>query len=115
MEGILKKMGDPKRLTLPCEFGNNTKTFALADSGVSINLMPYCFYQKLNLLELKTTRMTIHMTNHSVTNPQGIIEDILVKVGKFIFPVDIVMIDMKRMKMYLLSLGTLYLIPREPW
>ena len=29
--GNRKEMGDPRRLTLPCEFGNSTKTFALAD------------------------------------------------------------------------------------
>ena len=32
MEGIQRKMGDPRRLTLPCEFGNNTKRFSLAES-----------------------------------------------------------------------------------
>lgn len=44
MEVIPTKMGDPGRLTLPCEFGNSMKTFTLADSGSSINLMPYSFY-----------------------------------------------------------------------
>ena len=56
MEGIPTKVGDLDRLTLPCEFGNNMKTFALSDSGASINLMPYSFYRKLNLQKLKTTR-----------------------------------------------------------
>ncbi|XP_023747470.1 uncharacterized protein LOC111895625 [Lactuca sativa] len=64
MEGIPRKMRDPGRLTLPCKFGNNMKTYALADSGASINLMPYSFYQKLDLPDLKATRMTIHMANH---------------------------------------------------
>ncbi|KAL7604989.1 hypothetical protein Lser_V15G15101 [Lactuca serriola] len=90
-----KKMGDLRRLTLPCEFGNNTKTYALADSGASINLMPFSFSQKLNLPDLKATRMTIHMANRSVTHPRGIAEDILVKIGKFIFPIDFVVMDMK--------------------
>lgn len=49
MEGIPTNMGDPRRLTLPYEFGNSMKTFSLADSGASINLMPYSFYQKLEL------------------------------------------------------------------
>ena len=88
-------MGDPEHLTLPCEFGDATKTFALADSGASINLMSYSSYQKLNLPELKTTRMEIHMANRSVTYPRGIVEDLLVKIGKFNFPIDFVVIDMK--------------------
>ncbi|XP_023749155.1 uncharacterized protein LOC111897421 [Lactuca sativa] len=88
-------MGDPGRLTLPCEFGNNTKTYALDDYGSSINLMLFLFYQKLNLPDLKVIRMTIHMANRSVTHPRGIMEDILVKIGKFVFPIDFVILDMK--------------------
>ncbi|XP_023734919.1 uncharacterized protein LOC111882785 [Lactuca sativa] len=74
---LSKKMGDRGCLTLPCEFGNSLKTYALADSG------------------LKATRMTIHMANRSVTHPRGIVEDILVKIGKFVFPIDFVVMDMK--------------------
>ncbi|XP_023741787.1 uncharacterized protein LOC111889862 [Lactuca sativa] len=92
---IPKKMGDPGCLTLPCEFGNNMKVDALANSGASINLMPYSFYQKLNIQKLKATRMAIHMLNRSVTQPRGIVEDILVKIGKFVFPIDFVVLDMK--------------------
>ena len=90
-----RKMGDLGRLTLPCEFGNNLKTYALADSGASINLMPYSFYQKLNIEKMMATKMTIHMANFLVTHPRGIIEDILVKIGKFVFPVDFLIMDMK--------------------
>ncbi|XP_023743721.2 uncharacterized protein LOC111891890 [Lactuca sativa] len=94
---IPKKMGDPRRLTLPCEFGNNLKTYPLASSGasISINLMPFSFYQKLNIQKMKAMKMTIHMENRLVTHPRGIVEDILVKIGKFVFPVDFVVIDMK--------------------
>ncbi|XP_023739898.1 uncharacterized protein LOC111888015 [Lactuca sativa] len=90
-----KNMGDSGRLTLPCEFGNNLKTYALADSGASINLMPFSFYQKLNISKLKATKMTIHMANRSVTHPKGIVEDILVKFGKFVFSIYFVVMDMK--------------------
>lgn len=88
-------MGDPVRLTLPCEFGNGTSTFMLADLGGSINLMSFSFYQKLELPELKATKMTIHMANRSVTYPRGIVEDLLVKIGKFILPIDFMVMDMK--------------------
>ena len=64
-----KKMGDPGCLTLPCEFGNNMKIYALADSGASIYFMPYSFYQKLDIQKLKAKKMTIHMANRSVTQP----------------------------------------------
>ncbi|XP_023748839.1 uncharacterized protein LOC111897104 [Lactuca sativa] len=90
-----KNMGDPGRLTLPCEYGNNLQTYALADSGAGINLMPFSFYKKLNTPKLKATRMTIHMANHSVTQPRGITECILVKIGNFVFPIDFVVMHMK--------------------
>ncbi|XP_023734276.1 uncharacterized protein LOC111882144 [Lactuca sativa] len=54
---IPKKMGDLGHLTLPCEFGNKLKTYALADSGTSINLIPFSFYQKLNIQKMKGTKM----------------------------------------------------------
>ncbi|KAL7606842.1 hypothetical protein Lser_V15G20544 [Lactuca serriola] len=88
-------MGDPGCLSLPCEFGNNLKTYALADSGANINLMPFSFYQKQNIQKMKATKMTIHMANRSVTHRRGIVEDILVKIGRFVFPVDFVVMDMK--------------------
>ncbi|XP_023747691.1 uncharacterized protein LOC111895868 [Lactuca sativa] len=90
-----KKIGDPGHLTLPCEFGNNLKTYASADSGASINLMPFSFYKKLNIQKMKATKMKIHIENRSVTQPRGIVEDILVKIGNFVFPIDYVIMDMK--------------------
>ncbi|XP_023753610.1 uncharacterized protein LOC111901972 [Lactuca sativa] len=104
---IPKKMGDPGRLTIPCEFGNKLKTYALADSGASINLMPFSFYQKLNIQKMKGTKMTIHMENRSVTHPRGIVEDILVKIGKFVFLVDFVVLDMKEVPNAPIILGAL--------
>ncbi|KAL7593050.1 uncharacterized protein LOC111907277 [Lactuca sativa] len=95
IKGLPIKMGDPGQLTLPCKFGNLTSNNALADSGASINLMTYSFYQKLELPKLQDTRMTTRMADHSTTYPQGIIEDLLVKVGKFVFPVDFVVLDVK--------------------
>ncbi|XP_023729219.1 uncharacterized protein LOC111876888 [Lactuca sativa] len=89
------KMGDPVRLTLPCEFGNYTSINALANSGTSINLMSYSFYKNLALPKLQNTRMTLRMVDYLITHPRGIVEDLSVKVGRFIFPVDFVVLDMK--------------------
>ncbi|KAL7605792.1 uncharacterized protein LOC111906878 [Lactuca sativa] len=105
MEELPKNMGDLGRLTLPCEFGNNLKTYTLADSGAIINLMPYSFNQKLNLPGLKATRMTIYMANRSVTHPRGIVENISLKIGKFVFPIDFVISDMKEDANVLIILG----------
>nr|KAJ0224673.1 hypothetical protein LSAT_V11C100012890 [Lactuca sativa] len=88
-------MGGPGCLTVSCEIGNAMKTFALAEYGTTINLMTYSFYQKLDLSKSKTTRMTILMARHSVTYHRGIVEEFLVKIGKFVFPIDFMVIDMK--------------------
>ncbi|XP_023753133.1 uncharacterized protein LOC111901496 [Lactuca sativa] len=92
---IVTKMKDLSSLIIPCRFGNSKKTNALSDFGASINLMSYSFYKKLNLSYLNPTRMDIHMANRSITYPQGIIKDLLVKVDKFVFPVDFGVLNME--------------------
>ncbi|XP_052619885.1 uncharacterized protein LOC128126157 [Lactuca sativa] len=90
-----KKKGDPGSLTLPCQFGNLAAIHALADSGASVNLMPYSFFKKLDLPEPRPIRMAIHLANKTVTFPRGICEDLLVKVDKFVFPADFIILDME--------------------
>ncbi|GJW28955.1 reverse transcriptase domain-containing protein, partial [Tanacetum coccineum] len=66
---------------------------ALADLGASINLMPLSFWKKLSLPELTPTRMTLELADRSITHPKGLAEDVYVKVGKFHFPTDFVVVD----------------------
>ena len=90
-----RKMSDPGSLTIPCQFGNLEVCQALADSGASINIMPYSFYIKLGLPEPRPIRMAIHLANKSITFPRGLAEDLIVKVDKFVFPADFVILDIK--------------------
>ncbi|XP_073137165.1 uncharacterized protein [Henckelia pumila] len=64
-------------------------------SSASINLMSYSVFRKLSLGEPKSTRMSLQMADRSIKYPRGIIEDVLVKVDKFIFPMDFVVLDME--------------------
>nr|GEZ17522.1 reverse transcriptase domain-containing protein [Tanacetum cinerariifolium] len=66
---------------------------ALADLGTSINLMPLFIWKKLSLPELTPTRMTLELADRSITRPKGFAEDVFVKVGKFHFPTDFVVVD----------------------
>ncbi|GKF37039.1 reverse transcriptase domain-containing protein, partial [Tanacetum coccineum] len=66
---------------------------ALTDLGASINLMPLSFWKKLSLPELTPTRMTLELAGRSITHPKGLAEDVYVKVGKFHFPTDFVLVD----------------------
>ena len=79
------KLKDPGSFTIPCLIGNLCVEKALADLGASINLMPYKLFKRLELGEPKPTRMSIQLADRSIKYPKGIIEDILVKVGKYIF------------------------------
>ncbi|XP_023758282.1 uncharacterized protein LOC111906743 [Lactuca sativa] len=104
-----KKMGDPGSLTFPCQFGNLATSYALADSGTSVNLMPYSFFKKLNLPEPRPIRMEIHLVNKTVTFPRGICEDLLVKVDKFVFPTDFIVLDIEEDHQVSIILGKPFL------
>jgi len=66
---------------------------ALLDLGASVNLLPYSVFQSLNLGELKPTSVTLLLADRFVKVPRGIIEDVLVQVDKFIYPVDFIVLD----------------------
>lgn len=78
----------------PCTNKGVNGEKALANLGVSINLMPYKIFQKIGLEEPKLTTMTLQLANHSICHPRGIIEDVSMKVDKFIFPVEFVILDL---------------------
>ncbi|XP_076911619.1 uncharacterized protein LOC143569639 [Bidens hawaiensis] len=90
---LLEKMADPGSFTIPCILGDNTVSHALADLGASINLMPYSIFSRLGLGEPRPTRMSIQLADRSVKYPRGIVENMLARIGKFIFPVDYVILD----------------------
>jgi len=56
--------------------------------------MPYTLFKRLGLGKTKQTRMSIQLADRTVRIPRGIIEDVLVKIDKFVFPVDFVILDM---------------------
>ncbi|XP_010556417.1 PREDICTED: uncharacterized protein LOC104825745 [Tarenaya hassleriana] len=66
----------------------------MSDPGASVSLLPLSIYKKLNVGELKPTRMALQLADRSVKYPLGILEDIPLKVGDYYVPVDFVMIDM---------------------
>nr|GEW88697.1 reverse transcriptase domain-containing protein [Tanacetum cinerariifolium] len=93
LKKLPKKLGDPDMFLIPCDFKEFDKCLALADLGASINLMPFSIWKKLSLPELTSTQMILELADRSTTRPAGIAEDVFVKVGKFYFPTDFVVID----------------------
>ncbi|GKB05002.1 reverse transcriptase domain-containing protein [Tanacetum coccineum] len=93
LKKLPKKLGDPGRFLIPCEFSRINTCNALADLGASINLMPYSVWKNLSLPELTPTCMTLELADRSISEPIGIAEDVYVTVGKFQFPADFVVVD----------------------
>nr|GEY55869.1 reverse transcriptase domain-containing protein [Tanacetum cinerariifolium] len=87
------KLGDPGKFLIPCEFLELYECLALADLGASINLIPLSIWRKISLPELISTQMILELADRSTTRPPGIAEDVFVKVGKFHFPTDFVVVD----------------------
>ena len=81
----------------------------LCDLGASINLMLLSVYKKLGFGEIKQTTISFQLVDWSIKYPRGIIEDVLVKVDKFIFPADFVVLDMEEYQEVPLILGRPFL------
>ncbi|XP_075080926.1 uncharacterized protein LOC142166225 [Nicotiana tabacum] len=108
---ITQKCGDSGSFTIPCSLGSENFDKALCDSGVSINLMPLSVFRKLEgeLGVIKSIPVSLQLADQTTILPEGIIEDILVRVDKFVFPVDFIMVDMEVNKEVPLILGRPFL------
>nr|GEY37200.1 reverse transcriptase domain-containing protein [Tanacetum cinerariifolium] len=93
LKKLLEKLKDPGKFLIPCDFPKMDVCHALANLGVSINLMPLSIWKKLSLPELTPTRMTLELADRSITRPKGVAKDVFVKVGKFHFSTDFVVVD----------------------
>nr|GEY05733.1 reverse transcriptase domain-containing protein [Tanacetum cinerariifolium] len=95
LKKLPEKLGDPGRFLIPCDFPGMEACHALADLGASISLMPLSIWKKLSLPELTPTRITLELADRSITRPKGVAKDVFVKVGKFHFPTNFVVVDFK--------------------
>ncbi|GKC30827.1 putative reverse transcriptase domain-containing protein [Tanacetum coccineum] len=93
LKKLPEKLGDPDKFLIPCDFPELDECLALADLGTSINLMPLSVWKQLSLPELTSTRMTLELADQSTVHPKGVAEDVFVKVGKFYFPANFVVVD----------------------
>ncbi|GJX03331.1 homeodomain-like protein, partial [Tanacetum coccineum] len=87
------KEKDPGSFIPPCAIGTTTVSNALADLGESISIMPFSLFKRLGLWNPKPINMIIEMADRSMQSPKGIVENVLVKINKFIFPVDFIILD----------------------
>ena len=93
----LLKYKDPGSPTISVNIGGTCIDKALLDLGASVNLLPYTMYKQLGMGELKPTNITLSLADRSVKILKGIVEDVLVKVDNFYYPVDLVVLDTEPM------------------
>ncbi|GJV81196.1 reverse transcriptase domain-containing protein [Tanacetum coccineum] len=93
LKKLPEKLGDPGRFLIPCDFSEFDSYLALADLGASINLMPLSIWKKLQLPGLTETKMVLELADRIISKPTGVAENVFVKVGKFYFPADFVVLD----------------------
>nr|XP_016494775.1 PREDICTED: uncharacterized protein LOC107813968 [Nicotiana tabacum] len=79
--------------TIPMQIGNIDVGHALCDLGASINLMPLSLFKQLGLGAPRPTIVILQLADRSIAYPEGVIEDVLLQIGKFIFPVDFIILD----------------------
>ncbi|GJS50243.1 reverse transcriptase domain-containing protein [Tanacetum coccineum] len=93
MKIVVRLSSNPGRFLIPCDFSEFDNCLALADLGASINLMPLSIWKKLGLPGLNDTKMVLELADRTISKPTGVAENVFVKVGKFYFPADFVVLD----------------------
>ena len=87
-----KDLGCP---TISVNIGGTCIEKALLDLGASVNILPYSMYKQLGLGELKPTSITLSLAYRSIKIPKETVEDVLIQVDKFYYPVDFVVFDIE--------------------
>ena len=95
-----QRLKDPGSFTIPYKIGNSIFKRALCDLGASINLMPLSIFRRLGLGEARPTTVTLQLAYRSLKHPRGVIEYVLVKVDKFIFLAEFIVLNMRKIKRY---------------
>ncbi|XP_070046071.1 uncharacterized protein [Nicotiana tomentosiformis] len=97
---IPQKCGDIGSFTIPCSLGSINFDKSLYDSGASINLMPLSIYKKLEeeIVEIRYALISLQLADQIILIPEGVVEDVLVRVDKFVFLIDFIVVKMEENK-----------------
>nr|XP_016450820.1 PREDICTED: uncharacterized protein LOC107775586 [Nicotiana tabacum] len=110
---MAQKLSDPGSFTIPCIIGIYVFAKALCDLGDNINLMPLEIYKKLGIGRARPTSMLLQLADRIVKIPTGILDDVLVQVGKFVFLADFVILDCQIDETIPIILGRPFLATRR--
>ncbi|XP_016168603.1 uncharacterized protein LOC107611161 [Arachis ipaensis] len=104
-----QKIKDPESFQISCIIGDINIEKALCYLRASINLMSLAMMKRMRIEEAKLTRMALQLADRTFKFPYGVVEDLLVKVGEFIFPADFIVLDMEEEANTSIILGRLFL------
>ncbi|XP_070009873.1 uncharacterized protein [Nicotiana sylvestris] len=106
-----QKSEDLGSFTILCSLGTINFDKSLCDSGASINLMPLSIYRKLEneIGEIRSTPISLQLADQTTLITKGIVEDVLVRMDNFVFPVDFIVLKMEENKEVPLILGRPFL------
>nr|GEV90332.1 DNA-directed DNA polymerase [Tanacetum cinerariifolium] len=93
LKKLPEKLGDPGRFLIPCDFSEFDNCLALANLGPSINQMSLSIWKKLRPPTLNDTKMVLELADRTISKPTGVAENVFVKVGKFYFPANFIVLD----------------------
>ncbi|XP_070002877.1 uncharacterized protein [Nicotiana sylvestris] len=93
VHSMAPKLEDPSAFMIPCTIESDEFAKALCDLGKSINLIPYSVFKTLGMGQPSSTSMRIQMADHTLKRPLGVIEDVLVRVDKFILLANFIILD----------------------
>ena len=110
---IATKVKDPGTFTILCSIGTRYAGRTLCDLGARINLMPLSVFKQLGVGEYRPTTVTLQLADRSHVYPEGKIEDVLVNVDKFIFPVDFIVLEFEADKEVPIILGRPFLVTEK--
>ncbi|XP_021713491.1 uncharacterized protein LOC110681650 [Chenopodium quinoa] len=94
MHKMQPKLKDPENFSIPCVINKMQIDNVLCDLGASVILIPYSVYQRLELGELMPSKITLTLADRSIKFPKGKVEDVPLRVGKFVILVDFVVLEM---------------------
>nr|XP_016474735.1 PREDICTED: uncharacterized protein LOC107796467 [Nicotiana tabacum] len=110
---MAQKVSDPGSFTILCTIESYAFAKALCDLGASIKLMSLAIYTKLGIDRARPTSMLMQLADRTVNRPTGILDDVLVQVRKFAFPVDFVILNYQVDEEILIILGRPFLATRR--
>ncbi|XP_070022297.1 uncharacterized protein [Nicotiana sylvestris] len=100
-----QKLKDPGSFKIPVRIGNIDVGHALCNLGASINLMPLSLFKQLGLGAPRPTTVMLQLADRSIAHPEGVIEDVLLQIGKFIFHADFIILDYEADELVPIILG----------